>query len=74
MELVRLVEHLTNLIYFEECSTRRVTKTEATAKVCNLIVGADVTLLSEHTQCSCEHICSRRMFLLMNGDDTKAEI
>ena len=74
MEFVRLIEHLTNLIDFEECRARRVAQSEATTKVRNLIVGADVAFLSEHTQCSCEHVCSRRMFLLMNGDDTKAEI
>ena len=74
MELVRLIEHLTYLIYFEECCARRVAQSEATTKVCYLIVRTDIALLSEHTQSSCEHVCSRRVFLLMNGDDAEAEV
>lgn len=45
MELIRLVKHLSYLVYFEECSTRRVAQAKAATKVGYLVIESYVSLL-----------------------------
>ena len=74
MELVRLVEHLSYLINLKEGSSARVAESEATAQIGNFVVKCDISLLSKHAKCCRKHIVRRNLVLLVDGDDTEAQI
>ena len=74
VELVRLVEYLANLIDFQESGASRIAKSEAAAKVRNLVVERNVTLLTKHTQGCNKHIFSRSLLLLMDRNYSIAKI
>ena len=74
VELVRLVEYLADLIDFQESGASRIAKSEAAAKVRNLVVERNVTLLTKHAQGCNKHVFSRSLLLLMDRNYAIAKI
>ena len=74
MELIRLVEHLSDLVDFEESCARRIAQSKATAQIGNLVVESDIALLAKHSQGCREHIFCRSLLLLVDRNHSIAEI
>ena len=54
VELIFILEHLSNLVYFKEgCSP---TLAEATTKICYFVFESDISFLPKHTQSGIENI------------------
>lgn len=65
MELVGAVEYLSDIVYLEQGGASALSETAA--QVCNLVLVADVALLSQHPYGGDEEIFRRGVLLLVDG-------